>query len=173
MPMSILDILKQYASPTSELAGDVNAHFDAVAQQVAPKDLGAGIAAALRSDVTPSFAQTIGGLFSHSDSDQKAGLLSHLFQALDPGVMGTIGGGGLGKISGSGAPSVAISAAQAAQVSPGEVATIAAQAEQRDNSIVDRVSTFYAQHPTLVKTLGVAALASVMSHLSKRPGSFV
>jgi len=72
--MGVLDILKQYANPASPPAADVNGHFDTVAQQTAPKDLGGGIAAALRSDATPSFGQAVGGLFSRSNPDQQAGL---------------------------------------------------------------------------------------------------
>jgi len=40
------------------------------------------------------------------------------------------------------------------------------KAEQQDGSIVDRLGNFYAQRPTLVKTLGVAALGVVMAHMS-------
>jgi hypothetical protein len=48
------------------------------------------------------------------------------------------------------------------------VSTIATHAEQQDDSIVDRLSSFYAQHPTLVKTLGVLALSAVMSHMNQQ-----
>jgi hypothetical protein len=41
-------------------------------------------------------------------------------------------------------------------------------AEQRDPSIVDQLSDLYARHPTLVKTLGAAALAIAMSQIAKR-----
>jgi hypothetical protein len=51
--MGILDILKQYSNPGTTPAGDVAGHFDAVAQQASPQDLGSGIAAALRSGATP------------------------------------------------------------------------------------------------------------------------
>jgi hypothetical protein len=46
--MGILDILKQYSNPGRTPAGDVVGHFDSVAQQASPQDLGSGIAAALR-----------------------------------------------------------------------------------------------------------------------------
>lgn len=52
--MGLLDILKQYSHPGAAApTGDAFGHFDAVAQQANPEDLGKGIAAALRSDATP------------------------------------------------------------------------------------------------------------------------
>ncbi len=35
-------------------------------------------------------------------------------------------------------------------------------------SVVDMASQFYAQHPTLIKSLGAGALALIMSHMSRR-----
>ncbi|MEJ7711338.1 MAG: hypothetical protein WKF84_16115 [Pyrinomonadaceae bacterium] len=55
---------------------------------------------------------------------------------------------------GGAAQPAAITPEQAEQISPEEVQEIAAEAEQRDPSIVDRVSEVYAEHPTLIKTLG-------------------
>ena len=51
--------------------------------------------------------------------------------------------------------------------SPGDVSVIAAHAEQHDPTIVDRVGSFYAQHPTLVKTRGAVALSAVMGHIGR------
>jgi hypothetical protein len=76
----------------------------------------------------------------------------------------------LGRILGPGAvgPTTSITPTQAAQVSPADLSAIAATAHQQDGSIVDRLGSFYAQHPTLVKTLGVAALGAVMSHMNSQ-----
>ena len=57
---------------------------------------------------------------------------------------------------------------QADEVPPEAVEEIAAQAEKRDPSVIDQVSNFYAEHPTLVKTLGAAALAIALSQIAKR-----
>lgn len=167
--MGLLDILKQYAEPGTQPSGDVFNHFDSVTQQATPKQLGGGIAAALRSDATPAFGQTIGSLFGQSNPDQKAGLLNEILQTLGPTAAATAGGGILGRLLGTGlsGPSGPITPSQAAQVSPSDLSTLATTAQQHDGSIVDRVGTFYAQHPTLVKTLGVAALGVVMSHMSQ------
>jgi len=48
---------------------------------------------------------------------------------------------------------------QANQVSPQQVQEIAANAQKQNPSVVDQVSSFYAQHPQVVKALGGLALA--------------
>ncbi len=57
---------------------------------------------------------------------------------------------------------------QAEQIPAGAVEEIAAQAEKKDPSVIDQVSNFYAEHPTLVKTLGAAALTIALSQIAKR-----
>jgi hypothetical protein len=62
---------------------------------------------------------------------------------------------------------------QAQQIPAEAVEEIAKQAEQHDPSVVDRVSDFYAEHPTLVKGLGAAALAIAMRGMaSQKRGMF-
>jgi len=166
--MGLMDILKQYSPSGAPPDRDVNGHFDSVTQEADSTQLGSGIAAALRSDTTPSFGQTIGNLFGQSNPEQKAGVLNEILQSLGTAGIASAGGGILSRILGSNASTSApITAAQAAQISPTDMSTIAATAQQHDDSIVDRVGSFYAQHPTLVKTLGVAALGAVMSHMSQ------
>ena len=166
--MGLLDLLKQYTPSGAPPDRDVNGHFDSVSQVADRSQLGSGIAAALRSDATPSFGQTIGNLFGQSNPEQKAGVLNEILQGLGSAGIASAGGGILGRILGAGvSPAKPITATQAAQISPSDMSTIAATAQQHDDSIVDRVGAFYAQHPTLVKTLGVAALGAVMSHMNQ------
>jgi len=166
--MGLLDILKQYAEPGAQPAGDIFGHFDSVASEAAPSQLGGGIAAALRSDATLGLGQVLGNLFGQSNPQQKAGVLNEIMQTLGPAAAATAGGGILGRLIGTGAGTgTPITPTQAAQVSPSDVSTLATSAQQQDDSIVDRLGSFYAQHPTLVKTLGVAALGAVMSHMSQ------
>ena len=96
-------------------------------------------------------------------------MLNEILQALGPAAAATAGGGILGRILGSTSASSGdtITPTQAVQVSQSDLSTLAASAQQHDGSIVDRLGTFYAQHPTLVKTLGVVALGAVMSHMSQ------
>jgi hypothetical protein len=167
--MSLLDVLSQYAGSAQPQANTA-AHFDAAAQQASTSDLGSALASMFRSSATPAFGQQIGDLFTRSNSTQQAGLLNQILQSVGPGALGAAGGV-LGGLLGTGATAGAmptITPEQASQVSPAQVQAIANHAEQHDPSIVDRAGAFYAQHPTLVKSLGVAALAMTMNHLSNR-----
>jgi hypothetical protein len=164
--MSLLDVLKHYSNPNAAPAADVDRDFDVVSQQVDPQDLSSGVAAAMRSDATPSFGETISNLFAKSDPNQKAGALNEILRVLGP-RKGSI----LDRIlqaAGNHASSAPITPAQATQVSPADLRNIAAEAEKENDSIVDRLAGYYAQHPTLVKTLGVAALGAAMSHMNRQ-----
>jgi hypothetical protein len=79
-------------------------------------------------------------------------------------VLGQVGGPALAGLLGGGR----ITPQQAEQVPQGAVEQIAKQAEDNDNSIVDRISDFYAAHPELVKSLGAIALALILSQMHKR-----
>ncbi len=166
--MGLLDILQKYAGNALAPQADVHRHFDEVAPQVSTEDLGSSIASAFRSDATPPFGQMVGNLFNNSNPQQQAGLLNQLVQSLGAGGLSSVAGGVLGNVLGTGAMPGTITPEQASQLSPGDVNAIAEHAEKQDPSIVDRVGDFYAQHPTLVKTLGAVALSAVMGSLSSR-----
>jgi hypothetical protein len=165
--MGLLDILSQYVNPSTAPSGNVMDHFDQVAQQAPSQDLGRGIAAAFRSDATPAFGQAVGGLFAQSNPQQQAGLLNQLVQSIGPGALAGIAGGVLGRMmganTGGGMPS--FSPTQASQLSPSDVSAIATHAQTQDDSVVDKVGGFYAAHPTLVKSLGAAALAVALGRM--------
>jgi len=46
------------------------------------------------------------------------------------------------------------------------VQTMAYEAQKKDPTVVQRASEFYAQHPTLVKAIGVGALALLVSRMT-------
>jgi len=79
-------------------------------------------------------------------------------------VSRVLGGTALGGILGSGQ----VTPQAASTMSPEIVSQLATETHKQNPSIVDTVSGFYAQHPTLVKSLGAAALAIAMSHMSRR-----
>ena len=168
--MSLLDILNQYTGQATP-GPDTNAHFDQAAQQTPLSDLGSAITAMLHSNATPGFGQTMGQLFNQSNPQQQAGLLNQILQTIGPAALGAAGGvlGNLLGTTSSAATSAGtmptITPEQASQVSQQQVQDIATHAEQHDPSIVDQAGAFYAQHPTLVKSLGAAALAIGLSHL--------
>jgi hypothetical protein len=166
--MSFLDILTKYAGKPQPQPDTVN-HFDEVARTAPSASLGNAITSMFRSNDTAPFGQAVGSLFAQSNQQQRAGVLNQIVQSLGPAALGA-SGGVLSRILGSGNSAGAvpsITPEQASQVSPEEVNALATHAEQQHPSIVDRVGSFYAQHPTLVKTLGVGALAVAMSHMNR------
>lgn len=146
---------------------DVHAAYDQVARTVPEGSLAAGLGHAFKSDQTPPFEQMVSGLYGQSSPDQKAGLLNQLLGSLPPGTASQILSsiGGLGGLAGAAAGGT-VTPQQAQQVSPEAVQVLAQQAAKKDPSIVDKAAGFYAQHPTLVKAIGVGALALLMSKIS-------
>ena len=169
--MSWLDevgtLLGQYkgasaSSPPPNVATD----FAKIAEKTPASAISGGLAEAFRSESTPEFGEMVSKLFAQSDGTQRAGILNQLIAAAGPALRpGGALAGLSGLLSGSGS---SVAPEQAQQVSADAVRQLADEAHKHDPSIVDRASEFYAQHPTLVKSLGAGALALVMSHLSQR-----
>jgi hypothetical protein len=168
------NLLQQYlgggANANTEQAAD---HFDQVAQNVPRETVAQGVTQALRSDQTPPFPQMVGQMFGNSNPNQRAGMLNQLLGGMGPGLLSSLAGGalgnlgGLGGLLGGGGSQPQVTPEQASQMSPEQVQQIAAQAEQHNPGIVDRMGDFYAEHPTLVKTLGGAALAIALGHIAQ------
>jgi hypothetical protein len=163
----ITDVLKQYTGGSAQVPSNVNEHFEQVANSAPTGSIADGIAAAFRSDQTPPFGQMVSSLFGQSNGEQKAGMINQLVASLGPGALSQLAGGGaLAGLLGAGQG--AITPAQAQSISPDVVQQLAAHAEKADPSIVDKASAFYAQHPTLVKTLGGAALSIALAKVAQR-----
>lgn len=166
-------LLQQYANP-HENTHRAEQDFEQVSSTAPPDLLAGGLAHAFRSDQTPPFGNMLGQLFGQSNGSQRANILTTLLQAAGPAIAsGALTHGGLGRLGDlfkSGQP---ITPEAADQVSPQAVEEIAKEAEKHDPNVVDRVSDFYSQHPTLVKGLGAAALAVLMSKMAgERKGFF-
>jgi hypothetical protein len=168
------NVLTQYAGGNTsgpQNPQDVEQHFNQVAAVAPQSSVAEGLAAAFRSNQTPAFGQMVSSLFSQSSGEQKAGLLNHLMSSMPPGAVQSLlgagsGGGALAGILQSGSGN--ISPEQAQQVSPEAVQQLAASAEKHDPSIVDTASQFYAQHSTLVNTLGGMAMTMVLAHIAQK-----
>ena len=151
--------------------GEVHTAFEKVATGVPSASLADGIAHAFRSDQTPAFEQMLSGLFRQSNGEQKAGILNQVLATLGSGgvTQALAGAGGLAGLAGVlGGGSV--TPQQAQQVPAEAVKVLAQQAAQKDPRIVDQAASFYAQHPTLVRSIGAGALALLMSRLSASRG---
>jgi len=169
--MSLLDqfsnVLKQYSGGATPNTANATDHFDQVAQATPQSVVAEGIAAVFHSDQTPAFGNLVGSLFSQSSGEQKAGVLNQLLASVGPTAMAQLAGGGaLASLLGSGAKE--ITPQQAQSVPPEVVQQIADHAQKADPSIVDKASAFYAQHTTLVKTLGGAALSIALAKVAER-----
>lgn len=164
-------ILEQYNGAQPSQAPDtVHDDFDQLAQNAPQSALAEGLAAAFRSDQTPAFGQMVGQLFANAGGQQRASILNTLISAVGPTLLAQLlsrgGGGGLADLLRGGQREVTPD--QAEQISPDAVAAIAEHAEQKDPSIIDRVSDFYSAHPTLVKSLGAAALTIALAKIAQR-----
>jgi hypothetical protein len=161
---SLTGVLAQYARGATP-AGDAGSHFQQVAQSVDSGTLAQGISAAMRSDQTPPFAQIVSQVFSSGSGDQKMAMLNTLLSSVSPEQRAQIAAliPGLGTAT-------SVSSEQAAAVSPNTVQDLAQHVEQHDAGIVDKMSTLYAAHPTLVKTLGTAAMIIAMRKIAERHG---
>lgn len=163
MAFDLGNLLQQYiGGANSARAAD---DFDQVAQNAPRGELAQGIASALRSDQTPPFPQMVSQLFGQSNPDQRAGMLDRLLGGGNAGLLSSVAGGALGKIFGGNAPA-RVTPEQAAQVSPEQVRELAEKAQQQNPGIVDRIGDFYAEHPTLIKAAGGAALAVALGYMA-------
>jgi len=163
------NLLKQYApsGAAPAPAPDVHAHFDQVAQAAPSNVIADGLAAAFRSNQTPAFGQMLSTLFTNSNPDQKAGMLNQLVSSVNPAMLTQIlsAAGLAGALGGPGAQ---ITPEQAQKLSPDFVQQLATHAEKSNPSIIDSLSSFYAQHAGLVKTLGGAALTIALAKVAER-----
>lgn len=183
----INDLLQQYSGVQPQEAPDtVEDDFDQFAQAAPQGAVSDGLAAAFRDERTPPFPNMLGQLFERSDGQQRASILNSLIAALGPTILSQIlartgGGGPLGGNTGGGGGGLGgildgilkggqtqITPEQAEQISPEAVEQVAAEAEQKDPSIIERISDVYARQPTLIKVLGGAALAVALSKIAER-----
>jgi len=172
MALDLGNLLQQYlgGSQTAN-AGRAYDDFDQVAQNAPRSAMAQGVTEALRSDRTPPFAQMVSQLFDKGDPTQRADMLNQLMRGIGPGLLSSVAGGALGNLFGgnnnnSNAPAT-ITPEQAAAMTPEQVKQLAEEAEKENPSIIDRMGDFYAENPTLVKTIGGAALAIVLGRVAQ------
>ena len=165
-------VLQRYKnSPGTNPPPNASTDFAQVAAHAPPDALSGGLAEAFRSGSTPPFEQMISSLFGSSGPQQRAGILNHLLAAAGPaasGILSRFGQGPTAPASQAMTGTPTVTPEQAQQIEPRAVRELAAEAQKNDPSIVERASQFYAQHPQLFQSLGEAALALIMSHVSRQ-----
>ncbi|MBV8847393.1 MAG: hypothetical protein JO307_31675 [Bryobacterales bacterium] len=159
------DMFSKYSGQsggTATIAEDAHRDFEQVAQSAPSNVVADGISQAFRSDETPPFPGMLANLFSHSNPNQRAGVLNELMGSLGSGALASLPGlGGLSSLLSGGS----VTPDQVNQISPEQVQQIATHAERQDPSVVDRVSSFYAQHPQVMKAAGGLALSIALRHM--------
>jgi hypothetical protein len=168
MAFDLGNLLQQYlgggAPANAARAAD---DFEQVAQNAPSSTMAEGVSEALRSDQTPPFPHMVAQLFGHGDPHQRAGMLNQLIGSVGPGLLTSLAGGVLGRFLQPHNNVTQLTPEQASQLTPEQVQQIAAQAEQHNPAVIDQMGNFYAQHPTLVKTIGGAALAIVLGRVAQ------
>jgi hypothetical protein len=163
-------LLKQYTSGSGAAtapAPDVHAHFDQVAQAAPPSAIAEGLTAMFNSDKTPAFGQMLSTLFNNSSGEQKAGMVNQLLSSVNPATLTQIlGSVGLAGVAASG--NNQLTPEQAQKLSPETVQQLATHAQSSNPSVVQSVSSFYAQHTTLIKTLGGTALTIALAKVAEK-----
>jgi len=149
---------------TSSAPENPHQDYDEVARHAPPEEVAGGLSQAFRSDRTPAFPEMVSNLFRNSDPNQRAGLLNRLLAGIGPGALAGLPGGLAGLLGGRGE----VTPQQANQISPDQVQVIASHAEKQNPSVVDQVSSFYSQHPQVVKALGGLALTIALQHMMRR-----
>jgi len=168
MALDLGNLLQKYLNPSAPPSADASAHFDQVAQHASPEVMGQGISDALRSDQTPPLGQMVSSIFSNANPQQQAGMLNQILGSLNPGALTSLGGvlGGLASQAGGG--HVQITPQQASEISPSQVQDLANHAEQHSPGVFDKLGSFYAEHPQLVKTLGSAVATIALAKIANR-----
>src|SRR5215471_17140434 len=97
---AVEDILQRYSgqgSGTAAAPDDPHQDFQEVTQAAPPNVIANGISQAFRSNQTPPFPEMLANLFSHSDPNQRAGLLNRLMGSIGPEALAALPG--LGSLS--------------------------------------------------------------------------
>jgi hypothetical protein len=149
-------VLQKYAMETGVYSKHkVESDFADVAQQVSAEDVTTGLSEAIRSEQTQPFDQMVGQSFEQGDAHQRAGMLNQLLDAAGPTVVKPLMESGVlqGTPDSADSREPGFTPEMMEQMHPGLVQQIAQQAELENPGIIDRMSTFYAEDPHLVKTL--------------------
>ena len=164
MALDLGNLLQKYLNPAVVPSADASAHFDQVAENASPQVLGQSISDTLRSDQTPPLGQMVSDMFAKATPQQQAGMLNQILSSVSPSVLASLGGAA-GPLAAGSTPRTP---QQATQLAPQQVQDLANHAEKSSPDIFDKLGSFYAEHPQLVKTLGSAAVTIALAKMANR-----
>jgi hypothetical protein len=161
--MSFLDQLgpwlQQYVSgqPASSDA-EAHAHYDQITAAVPPHELAHVIGPALTSLPAEELRTGVSASAADMTAPQRASMVQTMLAGLGPQVASVLATLGLN-------PAMAHDPMQATSA---EAGVLAAHVREERPEIFNQAMAVYAQHPALVKTLGVLAIARIAQQLTRR-----
>ena len=159
------DPLSRYTHPQrNQLFPNVIDDFSDVVQRSPEEAIAQAMTATFRTDENASFAPIVADLFLYSDAELRVGLLNILMRYVGRDTIRVLSNAGL---FGLDPDSRQVYEETATQLSPEAIGIIAAEAEQQDSSVVDKVSALYAQHTAVVSKLGAPVVATVLAQIAQ------
>jgi hypothetical protein len=158
--MSLLNILAEALRANQT---DAASHYDRAVDHVTRDQLANGVSGMFRDQGTPPYEQMVGQLFGSSNNFQRAGLLNQILRTAGPAIAAAVAGGALKNVLANGKDQ--ITPAEAAQVPPSQVEDLVKKTREAAPQLADALGKFYANNPTLVKTVGGAALLILLSKI--------
>lgn len=166
MAFDLGNLLQQFAErPTATDPEGVSQAFSHVVGNTTPAAIAQGLASAFLSDDTPPFGQLVSQLFGRSDPHLQTGLLNQLLDHVSPAMLTALAGsvGELFTENGH----AKLTPEQVAEITPPQVAEIAATAQQHNPGVIERVATFFADHPQLVNSLDSSSLKVALGKMAQ------
>jgi len=166
MGFDLGNLLQQFAGhPTAADPEGVAQAFSHVVGDTPRASIAQGLASAFLSDDTPPFGQLVSQLFVRSDPQVQAGVLNQLLDDVGPTMLAALAGsvGELFTANGH----ATLTPQQVADITPPQVAEIATVAQQHNPDVVERVATFFADHPQLVNSLDSASLKVALGKMAQ------
>ncbi|MFC7513677.1 hypothetical protein ACFQUU_01525 [Herbaspirillum sp. GCM10030257] len=164
-------LLQQYAAETGvRSVQKVEQDFVEVAQQVPSETLTHGLSEAIYSDQTPPFEQMVGESFERGDSRQRAGMLKELLDAAGPAAAQPLIDNGVLPATPDHIETTGglVDSELAGRLQSSLVEQVAYEAAQEDPSVIDRMSSLYAEDPELGKTLGGVTLSVALGKMAEK-----
>jgi hypothetical protein len=159
---SIGGLLNQYISGNGAAnTEEAHDHYDQVQSAVPTGILGSSIGSALKSLAVQQVEQHILNSASQMSPEQRGGLMQSLLNGL------TSSGGDVSSILSQLGINQSV-ADNPQDASPEDVAALAAHTHQNNPDVFQRAMEFYAEHPTLVKAMGAAAVSAIIYEIAKR-----
>lgn len=164
--MALIDVLQQILQAAKAPEPQ---QIEQITREASRDDLKVGVDEALRSKETPQLSQIVAEMFERATPQQRAEILNTLTEKLGPGALAGIAGGALAGHEGPDTPLVPLE--KATRITPDQVRDVVTTARRADEpGLFDRMSSFYAEHPELVKTLGAGALMIALARMKQNLG---